>query len=660
MRKFLTGILWVISFNAFSQQPIFFSDGFGKLYSCNLSNCSVRYIGETGAAPSTFTDIAFTPDGRLWGIKAGALYLIDTTTANTTFIGNLGVDGASLVDLNDSTLLIESYNKLYGINVNNGSSYYIDTIGYSADGDLTWYDDALYMVTAVIAPGNRGIVKLELNAANTAIVNITLLGDSIPESYAAVSTFSCGYNVLVDFSNSSTGNVYKICPLDGSYTILCPNLLGDGAAAGAAAIRLPTQNPQPTSCAEVLQPPHVTHNPMICSGETYTRPNGAFVSTAGTYIDTVQSINGCDSIITTNLTVNSIYQLSQSAVICDNDFYTLPNGINVNTTGTYIDTLQNINGCDSIITTQLTANPNYQMAIFDTICSSQSYTLPSGTTVNTTGIYADTFQTISGCDSIIIVHLTAKQLQQSTQNIVICNNEAYTLPNGQTINVSGVYVDTLQFISGCDSAIITTNLTATSLYQSSQSAVICGDEPYTLPNGITTITSGTYIDTIQTVNGCDSIITTTLNENPTFQITIFDTICPNQIYTRPNGVIVNTTNVFIDTLQSVYGCDSIITTDLTVFPSCDFYIPNAFSPNSDVNNDYFSLFFTRKSFVKQLFVKIFNRWGEKVFDSNDVIFRWDGRYKGNYVPSGVYVYELQIVFLNNKTEKLKGSITVLR
>ncbi len=225
------------SLTSYSQEPIFATASGGGLYSFDLTNCTRSFKGSTGFG---FEDIAFTPDGRLWGIIAGQLHQIDTTTANTTFVGNIGFLAVSLVGLNDSTLLAESGLKLYEINNNNASSFYIDTIGYQASGDLTWYDDDLYMVTS-----SGQIIRITLNATFTSILNVTPIGSSIPYCQGAITaSFSGDYNSIVGFNGP---NLIKICQIDGSVQSLCPSL-NIGGTPGAASIRLPTQEPQPSVC----------------------------------------------------------------------------------------------------------------------------------------------------------------------------------------------------------------------------------------------------------------------------------------------------------------------------------------------------------------------------------------------------------------------------
>ncbi|NOQ27403.1 MAG: T9SS type A sorting domain-containing protein, partial [Bacteroidales bacterium] len=189
--------------------------------------------------------------------------------------------------------------------------------------------------------------------------------------------------------------------------------------------------------------------------ENYSLPTGEIVNTANTYINTLTSSNGCDSIITTTLTVHPTFAINVYDTICDSESYLLPDGNFANSTGTYIATLPTVNGCDSVITTYLTVNPTSTISIFATICDSEEYTLPSGEIVNTANIYTNTLISSNGCDSIITTTLTVLNASSHTFEVEICKGESYTLPSGKNVIEQGIYQDTLSGIFGCDSIIIT-------------------------------------------------------------------------------------------------------------------------------------------------------------------------------------------------------------
>lgn len=102
-------------------------------------------------------------------------------------------------------------------------------------------------------------------------------------------------------------------------------------------------------------PTFATIEPEICFGTSYTSPDGNNSWTvAGTYEDTLVNVNGCDSIITIHLSVLPTATGQLTVSICDGDSYTSPSG-NYSWTqaGTYMDTLVSANGCDSVITVDL-------------------------------------------------------------------------------------------------------------------------------------------------------------------------------------------------------------------------------------------------------------------------------------------------------------------
>jgi gliding motility-associated-like protein len=100
-------------------------------------------------------------------------------------------------------------------------------------------------------------------------------------------------------------------------------------------------------------------------------------------------------------------------------------------------------------------------------------------------------------------------------------------------------------------------------------------------------------------------------------------------------------------------------TNVLVNPGHDLSMPNAFTPNGDGTNEQFCL--RGWDFCSLEFhIKIFSRWGEKVFESDDPDFCWDGKYKGQLLSSDVYIYHVTSKFKGDKTETRKGNITLIR
>ena len=91
--------------------------------------------------------------------------------------------------------------------------------------------------------------------------------------------------------------------------------------------------------------------------------------------------------------------------------------------------------------------------------------------------------------------------------------------------------------------------------------------------------------------------------------------------------------------------------------SDDIFIPNIFSPNGDLNND---VLYVRSHNIKTMELTIYNRWGEKVFESKDIDKGWDGTFKNSKCNEGVFVWYLNATLKDDKTIVKKGNITLIR
>ncbi len=325
-----------------------------------------------------------------------------------------------------------------------------------------------------------------------------------------------------------------------------------------------------TVTLSILSPVAVSIEASICEGTTYTLPDGTIVSTASIYTDTLHSQNGCDSIIhTTDLRVLAPAFTNATSAICAGSFYTLPTGKTVSEAGVYTDTLHSISGCDSLVhTVNLSVFEPLTTFINSYICAGQWYTAPSGKTYTEAGDYTDTLHSISGCDSLLTkLHLSLLAAQNTSGSATICAQAYYTLPSGTKVNQSGVYIDTLRNVNGCDSLISTTQLTVKTVSHTTDGVRICSGATYLLPSGKRVGVAGTYVDTLQDNAGCDSlIVTTNLSVLNATKQTFSATFCNGSSYTLPWGETVTSPGMYADTIYSNLGCDSIINSvSLSVF-----------------------------------------------------------------------------------------------
>jgi gliding motility-associated-like protein len=86
-------------------------------------------------------------------------------------------------------------------------------------------------------------------------------------------------------------------------------------------------------------------------------------------------------------------------------------------------------------------------------------------------------------------------------------------------------------------------------------------------------------------------------------------------------------------------------------------VPSGFSPNGDGVND---VVYVKGYGIEKMTFRIFNRWGEKVFESTNMNNGWDGRYKGVMQEMEVYQYTLNVTFFDKTNTTKKGSITLLK
>ncbi|MCP4122253.1 MAG: T9SS type B sorting domain-containing protein [Bacteroidetes bacterium] len=127
------------------------------------------------------------------------------------------------------------------------------------------------------------------------------------------------------------------------------------------------------------------------------------------------------------------------------------------------------------------------------------------------------------------------------------------------------------------------------------------------------------------------------------------------------AAIMESTTVFEVMVLDTNGCiDSdtvlIIVKDLPCDES-SIFVPNAFSPNDDGLNDVFR---PRGDAIESMVLSVYDRWGNKVFEGNDIEAGWDGSYNGRLLSSDSYGYLLHITCEGNLTFRKQGNITLLR
>ena len=241
----------------------------------------------------------------------------------------------------------------------------------------------------------------------------------------------------------------------------------------------------------------------ITTGSTYDF-NGRILSESGTYYDTLQTVNGCDSIIELRLNVTDKQLGFETMTICDNEFPVLWKDLTLTEAGIYeFDTLTTV-GTDSVISLTLNVLPTYQQDTTAYINAGDSYWFIDRT-LTESGTYTETLQTVNGCDSVLTLRLVVMPKQTAEQTLTVCDSELPYLWKGQSLTEAGTYTfDTLTTV-GTDS-VLTLTLVVNTTIRIEEDALLCPGENLRW-EGKTITEAGEYLATYTAIStGCDSTL----------------------------------------------------------------------------------------------------------------------------------------------------------
>ena len=426
----------------------------------------------------------------------------------------------------------------------------------------------------------------------------------------------------------------------------------------------------------------------ICSGETITT-GGSSKTITGIYWDTLTNNAGCDSVIRTDLTVYNQRRSSQGTTICARDSVFIF-GEWTNTSGMYSDTFIDSRGCDSISTINLTVLPSLSATVmpFDVDC----YGEQSGSV------------TISALGGVPGFTYT---LTSSSGSETELSGTFDSLPAGM---YSGFVTDDF----GCQEAFAFTITQPDSLFASVSSTdatcfaaangalavngIAGGIPPYeTFVNGSVLnspaeqLPAGSYDVRIIDANGCILNHTVVIDQPDPMEVTV----TPDTLYGKPGELFTVSLSHNADPGMAQYhwtpaqglSCTDCAEPEISLYQSSVYtvrvadlsdpdvdcfadgylvvvidelknvFIPNAFTPNGDGYNDVFSIF---GDHFFEAEMQIFNRWGELVHYEKSASPQWDGTYFGEIQHPGVFVYTLQITYIDGSQRDYKGSISLIR
>ncbi|HQV74178.1 MAG TPA: gliding motility-associated C-terminal domain-containing protein [Flavobacteriales bacterium] len=426
------------------------------------------------------------------------------------------------------------------------------------------------------------------------------------------------------------------------------------------------------------------------------------VDVGGTYTLTATNLAGCSDVADLFLTVspNPTLGADQSVAICDGTtldlaaLYTIGtatanwdlNGVPVadptaiSAAGNYVLTATNASGCSATATVTVT------LEVAPALGPDQVASICSGTSLDLSSYYVTNglpgFWTLAGvpvADPTTVVNMGSYQLVvtnsagcSDTASVVLTVNPtpslgadlSFTLCPWQTVDLT--------------TAFPTSGLSA--VYMNDGSVV---DEP-TAVN-----VAGIYEVSVTDANGCmDTAVATIVNVECLCEADFTeDAHCmqePVKFVLLADSVIMDARWEFADavggssaidplvkfnkegevqvTLQATLGC-GVVTVERTIrlvdcTKECSVFIPNTFTPNNDQINDDWSWVGACKP--EDFSMEVFDRFGEVIFASKDPELSWDGTFGGVSSQPGVYAYRVKYRLPYQETQRVVGSVTLLR
>ena len=291
-----------------------------------------------------------------------------------------------------------------------------------------------------------------------------------------------------------------------------------------------------------------------------------------------------------------------------------------------------------------------------TICENDLPYIYYDSAFTQSGTYFYNFSTNNNVDSTYLIHLNVLEPYINTINATICEGDTYT-ENGFNQNTQGIYTQELQTINGCDSTIIL-DLIVVQSYNSNINATICEGETY-YDNGFNENTQGIFTRNLSSLEGCDSIITLNLQVTNLRDTVIYDTIYSGTAYTN-FGFYRTEEGTYFNTYQIGEGCPMNITLYLTVkfIPEVNVWLPNAITPYDVVNTEFG--YYTELQYIESVHFEVYNRWGNRIFESAKIGQYWDGTYKGKECQRGLYAWKLKYkTIFEDKLYEKSGNVHLI-
>jgi len=270
-------------------------------------------------------------------------------------------------------------------------------------------------------------------------------------------------------------------------------------------------------------------------------------------------------------------------------------------------------------------------------------------TVEQPPIVSFTSDIIEGCEPLEVVFNSTStaasgivdcEWHMNGQVLSGCNNMVYTFPSSGTYDVTLITTSA----TGCVDSATYANL------------IYAEDTPFA-DFDVSASEISTIDPIVEFYNLSTGAINYQWNFNDNSVSNVSFEIDPIHIFPASNEGSYNVQLIAISPL----GCADTTYRVISVKEELIYYIPNTFSPNGDEDNQIFQPVFTTGFDPHDFEIKIFNRWGEVVWESYDASVGWDGTYKGKMSPSGTYVWVVRFAsYFDSERQILTGQVTLLK
>ncbi len=250
-------------------------------------------------------------------------------------------------------------------------------------------------------------------------------------------------------------------------------------------------------------------------------------------------------------------------VICEGDSVVFMDSV-YKTDGVSEFVFQGQRSCDSLVIFDLTVNPVNNIVLNEFICEGDSVVINS-IAYKKSGVYIENLTNVWGCDSTITLHLEVGEPSEVVLNESICQGDSFEIA-GEFFYEEGSYSRLFTNKFGCDSTVylnLMVNLPSDTLLK----YTICEGDGVTVGNSVYKET-GIYNEVLKNKFGCDSLVTLDLTVNPVQTVEIDEVICWGDSV-KIGPFTYSESGTYLNNFTNLFACDSIVVLNLTVNPVND-------------------------------------------------------------------------------------------